>query len=322
MAPSKMFTACLLLAGALYGCRERATIQTRMDGDHPGKPDGGGQHTLQDGAALDNTLNGSGTEETGITLEAGPPSCTSGAPGSLFWTSSYFDPTTHFLSAMSQLLAGHSHLIATGTLATAEGSAGWLAKLDATHEVVWQELVTPTNAECNATVLRDGGLFAGCTVTVNCPPGTNWYDCDNDVVFRRYGADDALIWEDRFSSEPNKGNDSTSGGFLETIDGDIIVPYDVSTAGSSSDPSRAHLRRYTATGAQRWDKELLLPESGANLNLSSLAGTSDGSEVYAAGEALAQTSILKFDGDGDLKCGSSNNPQNGCFTTWGWWASG
>lgn len=299
--------AASLLSGVLGACKETPEpIQgaAAREGGH--ELDSGADGDTQDSGMHGTQEVGSGTSSevaTGeSTSDAGSSGCGGETPGRLLWTHSYWDPTSINLSGMYQLLSGDDVLVATGTLATQDGSKGWLAKLDATtHEVVWQDLVMPTSAECLATLLSDGGLFAGCTVTVHCPPGTNWHDCDNDVVFRRYAADDSLLWEDKFSSVQNKGNDVTSGGFVETPDGDIIVPYDVSTAGDSSDPSRAHLRRYTATGEQLWDKELSFGQTGTNLNLSSLVGTSDGASLFAAGQALARTSVAKLNADGEVQ---------------------
>jgi hypothetical protein len=238
-------------------------------------------------------------EGVDLSQDASGHTC-SDQPGRIEWVRSYFNREFNYFTAMNQMARGSSGLIVSGRMATSAGSAGWVAKLDDKKEVVWEDLILPSTAECRVLPLRDGGLFAGCTITVDCPPGVNYHDCDRDILFRRYAPSGEVVWEDLFGGETNKGNDGTSGGFVELNNGNVVVPYDFSTPNGSSDTSIGHLRGYSATGQQVWDREVNVP-TYSSVNLSSMVGAADRTALYArAGTSDERASIVKFHTMGEL----------------------
>jgi hypothetical protein len=224
-----------------------------------------------------------------------------GAEGDQLWTRGYFNPDVDVFTTMNQIASEREGLVVSGTMGTNGGSAGWVAKLGDDRAIEWEDFVLPSTAECRILPLRDGDLFAGCTTTVDCPPGVNYHDCDRDILFRRYAPNGEVRWEDLFSGEPNKGNDGTSGGFVELTNGEVVVPYDLSMPSGSSDSSIGHLRAYGVDGQQLWDKEVVVSPY-SSVNLSSLVGTEDGRFLYVrVGSSNEQAAIVKLDTSGEVK---------------------
>ncbi len=192
------------------------------------------------------------------------------AKGAVEWQRYYSSIYYGEASAVRQTSDG-GYVIAGGTYSFGAGSEdGWILKLDANGNVLWQNTYggTTTDFLTSIQLTSDGGyIAAGYTYSFGAGYG--------DIWVLKFNADGSVLWQKAYGGTGGTGND-TANAVRQTADGGYVV------AGN-------YLIKLDANGSVLW-------KSGfSGTVMTSLQQTADGAYIASGGNSL-----LKLDALGGL----------------------
>lgn len=235
---------------------------------------------------IDSSAHGGRTHE-GVGGDAGvKTSCPRGnKAGTVTWAQTYAPDDTGWYGFLHSLDSLDNITVGGGEMS----GRGWVVRFDEQHRIVWQDLVGGVPARCETAQLADGGIFAACEGTVECPPGSAIQDCDTDVLLRSYGKDGELQWSDSLTAKDLKGNDRPSNAVV-LDDARVGLAYNLSVAGV--DASRASWRVYDSDGSVELDEPLVLSNGQNVTTVWHIAKVPGSRKLVATGSVDGFTSVV------------------------------